>query len=116
MVGDWVDYNNTSLITHRIKLELFDFFLMDCVIKNNDYTVVCQPIPLTVTILDKIKGIIKDERTFYNGYIFEDIRITVHSVYGICYIGKGNIVTLPHLHTFQQLIRLFTNKEIEIEW
>jgi hypothetical protein len=116
MVGDWVDYTDASLIAHRVKVEVSDLVLIDYAIKNNDTTVVYKPIPLKPDVLERI-GFNYDHVTYYLG----DIMLSECGNGFTCWykhFGESNRLpmVITDLHTLQQLIRLFCNKEIEIKW
>lgn len=106
MVGDWVE----RLCREKIKV-------------TPDYLVYIEnypdrypkPIPLTPDLLDSIDGIIVYE--FDNGkpnqYRLGDRLFVIRDSIIVDY---GSDLKLPHLHTLQQLIRLFTGKEIVVKW
>ena len=80
-----------------------------------------QPIPLTPSILDKIKGVTIDtNNSIYMNFKFEFVYVTFQKSLSSIYFrwdNNGNSTkTLKYFHEYQQLIRLFTDKEIEIEW
>ena len=80
-----------------------------------------KPIPLTPKILKKIEGCQKCFRIDNFGEYKECYEVVFaiglmirHNSYYIDWIG-GN-TEVKYLHTLQQVIRLFTKKEIEIKW
>ena len=112
MIGDWVQCKGKNICLtaghlYEVSLDIY---------KASPY----QPIPLTPEILERIEGCEKCFRIDIGEYkeCYEvDFALGLmirHNSYYIDWIG-GN-TEVKYLHTLQQFIRLFTNKEIEIEW
>ena len=79
-----------------------------------------QPIPLSPELMERIEGWVKckDNSSYAISYTNEvfTIRFYKGKFWRILYkdVTLDNIE--GHLHQLQQLIRLFTNKEIEVKW
>ncbi len=106
MIGDWMSYEGKPC-----KISMLN---------NDELPINIKPIPLTPKVLEKIEGCKKCFRIDSGEYkeCYEvDFALGLmirHNSYYIDWIG-GN-TEVKYLHTLQQFIRLFTNKEIEIEW
>ena len=101
MVGDWVFYEGTPA-----KMSM---------VNSNELPINIQPIPLSPEVMERIEGIRK--RVFNDGYIINGVTISFEDEedgYWVCI--KQIILKLQYLHQLQQLIRLFTGKEIEVKW
>lgn len=79
-----------------------------------------KPIPLTEEILLKCEGIIK-HTTIENRYLIEDSNYSFHIEDGDwenpcldVFINGMYIICVEFLHTFQNLIYILTNQELEI--
>jgi hypothetical protein len=109
MIGDWVNYGIENVKVFHIDKD------EDRVRINYIGSDLYQPIPLSTEIMEKIEGMEKNKFLDYKEYIhpYGD-RLFVISNNQI--VDYGSNLTLLYLHQLQQLIRLFTNKEIEIKW
>ena len=90
-----------------------------------------QPIPLSPEVMEKIENISKNENRgtrygFLDGYynidrdtdlvaIFEDDGLLYIYTYEYSHEQFQLVCTFQYLHQLQQLIRLFTGKEIEVK-
>lgn len=111
MVGDWVfRFGNPSKVTPNtlMSIDVSPAFAGNI-----------KPIPLTPDILEKIGAIKVNHIHGYSFYTF--INSKVIKLHLDIYENKTNYYgyNIPHikyLHTLQQLIRLFTGKEIVVKW
>jgi hypothetical protein len=107
--NDWVifdgNYNQIHSTTPEYPFLKNASFGVGIVVWNN-----IQPISLTGIILEKIEGM---EKIRLMQYRFGKRLFIIRD--GIVFDYSSDL-SLPHVHTFQQLIRLFTGKEIEIKW
>ena len=101
MVGDWI-------LRNGIKVKVTPNLLLSLDV-SPAFSGTIKPITLTPDVLDRIEGIDKLTST----YRFDKRLFVIRD--GIV-VDYGSSLTLPHLHTLQQLIRLFTGKEIEVKW
>lgn len=131
MIGDWVTDEYWDSFKTPIKVESINDKGINLIIHNDGNFSECastwiapeyftwdkiRGIPLTPDILKNI-GFNYDLITYYLG----DIMLSECDDGFTCWykhFGESNRLpmVIPHLHTLQQLIRLFTNKEIEIKW
>jgi len=106
MVGDYVNY-----IGKPVKCNIKTIYAISLIVGDS---FMYQPIPLSPEVMEKIEGIIK--RVFNDGYIINDVTINFEDEedgYWVCI--KKSILKIQYLHQLQQLIRLFTGKEIEVK-
>lgn len=106
MVGDWVE----RLCREKIKVT------PDYLVYIENYPDRSpQPIPLTPDILERIG--MRYDGTYWDN---DDISIPVvrkKDGSDILMMPNGKYANgIEHLHTLQQLIRLFTGKEIVVKW
>jgi hypothetical protein len=102
MVGDWVfRFGNPSKVNPNTLMSID---------VNPAFAGNIQPILLTPEILKKIEGM---EKIHSMQYRFGKRLFIIRD--GIVFDYASDL-SLPHVHTFQHLIRLFAEKEIEIEW
>ena len=102
MVGDYVNY-----IGKPVKCNIKTIYAISLIVGDS---FMYKPIPLSPKVMEKIEGVKKVGRCGY--YITDDIVVYYrdnHFIY-------DDRLELPYLHQLQQLIRLFTNKEIEVKW
>ena len=117
MVGDWVKRNEIDF-PFKVKEILKDKIVTTTLVYGVNVEILnehIQPIPLTPELLEKIEGIIVYEfdNGQFNQYCLDERSFVIRD--GVI-VDYGSSLTLLHLHTLQQLIRLFTNKEIEVKW
>lgn len=108
MTGDWVLRNGIHSKVNASTLLSIDV---------SPGLISIQPIPITHSILEKIKGM--ESNPYNDTYVYDSIVIECRSIdFAIEYWINSPKRLLPiyYLHTLQQLIRLFTKTEIEIEW
>jgi hypothetical protein len=131
MVGDWVNYKDTPYKIDAVS-KLYPFiddarFGLGIVTWDN-----IQPIPLTPDVLEKINSIYKNENGgtrygFLDGYynidsdtclvaIFEDDGLLHIYTYEYSHEQFQLVCNFQYFHQLQQLIRLFTGKEIVVKW
>jgi hypothetical protein len=115
MVGDWVLRNGIETkVTPNMLLSLE---------VNPAFAGNIQPINLTPEIMDRIEGFKSNFKghkdSFYSYILDKDYSILFSNSKMILTLKNiGNVKTFnnPTIHQLQQLIRLFTGKEIEIKW
>jgi hypothetical protein len=99
---------------------------------NYIWSYLYEPIPLSPEVMETIESIYKNENRgsrygFLDGYynidrdtglvaIFEDDGLLYVYTYEYSHEQFQLVCTFKYLHQLQQLIRLFTNKEIEVKW
>jgi len=129
MVGDWVIFNTNSnpikvTVDTLIDIEKYKY------VENKPYDYV--GIFLSPEVMEKIENISKNENRgsrygFLDGYynidrdtdlvaIFEDDGLLYIYTYEYSHEQFQLVCTFQYLHQLQQLIRLFTGKEIEVKW
>jgi len=132
MVGDWVigesgNYEQIAGIIGRAVYTKQCSILISLDWQSSSI----QPIPLSPEVMEKIESISKNENRgtrygFLDGYynidrdtglvaIFEDDGLLYIYTYEYSHEQFQLVSTFEHLHQLQQLIRLFTNKEIEVK-
>lgn len=101
MAGDWVLRNDVEFKVSPTTLLTLDV---------NPAFANIKPIKLTPEIMERIEGVVKVGTGGY--YITDDIVLWERDN-GFFYDER---CTITYLHQLQQLIRLFTGKEIEVKW
>lgn len=124
MVGDWVnvDGENEQVIDIAfIKGQMCAYWIgIGARYSGRVPMYKVKPIPLSPELMERIEGWVKckDNSTYGSSYTNEVFRIRFlkDKFWRILYkdVTFDNIE--GHLHQLQQLIRLFTNKEIEVKW
>ena len=121
MVGDWVQDEIDGI---KLKVEIVGHHgNPSFVFASNDKGAMTQngvqPIPLSPDLMERVEGM-KKGYSYNVGiakecYMYFSIGFMIrHNSYYVDFIG-GNL-EVKYLHQLQQLIRLFTNKEIEVKW
>jgi len=110
MVGDWVLKND---IETKVTVDLLMILELN---KDKWYNI--KPITLTPEIMDRIEGIehIKEEDKYCITLAHVEFGLLNNSLYTQIQSGLFIFSFNSYLHQLQQLIRLFTNKEIELKW
>ena len=79
-----------------------------------------KPIVLTPEVMERIEGVDVAATTYAKEryYIFDNIGVKFmgNKLWKVTYGGQKLDIDNIYLHTIQQLIRLFTGKEIEVKW
>jgi hypothetical protein len=113
MVGDWVNVLISPTESKSVQVGIVD---LECIERGDtDYS----PIILTLDIMGNINGM--EKYGINHDYRLGHIRIC------LCLNNRFRWVTnvydlledepiIEYLHQLQQLIRLFTGKEIEVKW
>lgn len=116
--------NNWLLLDNKPKKVLWFKYGKVCVMNEYPSAIVdlerMQPIELTEEILLKCKGIVKlneFQYKLYDWFIIE--RYSEKELWEIrkCLTEEGSILLcfIEYLHTFQNIVKALTNKELEIE-
>ena len=108
MVGDWVIKDSQQVKVFHIDRSEERMRI------NYIWSYLYEPIPLSPEVMEKIEGMEKYEFDHKNNqYRYGDRLFVIRDGKIVDY---GSSLILTHLHQLQQLIRLFTGKEIEVKW
>jgi hypothetical protein len=121
MVGDWVQSDGKLILVFHLDSEMGE-------VNRVNYGGIkdIQPVPLTPELMEKIEGWkcegnydywlhYKNEQGFIISMWLKDYQVGGFEKKGHWYYGE-TFHDFRYLHQLQQLIRLFTNKEIEVKW
>ena len=130
MVGDYINHflSNNKDPYFKVKEILADKIVTTTLIYGANVEIdnnLIQPIPLSPESMEKI-GFVKNDK-IVGSWDLELFRFHTQRPYSVedftsvteCYYAERDLFIhggLKHLHQLQQLIRLFTGKEIVVKW